>query len=63
MQFKSRGEYEKVKVAVMKDVEDGGVGVSMEVDTVTEEPFVFCLDPVTNELFDDLTDRPVTYQE
>ena len=29
------------KVAVLKD---GGVGVSMEVDTaVTEEPFVFCL--------------------
>ena len=44
---------------------DGGVvtgaGISIELNPTTLDVFAFCLDPKTNELFDGLTDRPLTY--
>jgi hypothetical protein len=33
----------------------------IQVDTVSGDLFVFCLDPITNEVFDGLTDRPVSF--
>jgi importin subunit alpha-1 len=36
-------------------------GISLQINTSTLELFVFCLDHDTNELFDGLTDRPVSY--
>ena len=38
-----------------------GAGISIEVNPTTLDVFAFCLDPKTNELFDGLTDRPITY--
>ena len=61
LEMKSQQEYERVKSAVTKDLNDGGTGVCLEVDLITKEPFVFCFDSVTKMLFDGLTDRNVTY--
>ena len=45
----------------MTDKEDGVFGIRIDVDITTSELFVFCLDLNTNELFEALTDRPVSF--
>jgi hypothetical protein len=54
--FQSEQQYENTK-AVIKN---NGTGVSMQINTTTLELYVFCIDHNTNELFDGLTDRPVS---
>ena len=67
--FRSKIEYENTKKYITEGL-DGkvmdrsvitGAGISIEVNPTTLDVFAFCLDPKTNELFDGLTDRPLTY--
>jgi hypothetical protein len=56
--FQSKQQYENTKDDVGMN---NRAGISLQINTSTLELFVFCLDHDTNELFDGLTDRPVSY--
>jgi hypothetical protein len=56
-QYTTNENYEEMKERMKKNEED----FCIQVDTVTSDLFVFCLDPDTNEVFDGLTDRPVSF--
>jgi hypothetical protein len=56
--FQSKQQYENTKDDVGMN---NRTGISLQINTSTLDLFVFCLDHDTNELFDGLTDRPVSY--
>ena len=53
--YETSGHYEDMKGQMMSS------SLCFQVDAVTGDLFVFCLDPMTNEVFDGLTDRPVSF--
>jgi hypothetical protein len=61
MYVESREQYETAKEEMKKNKEIDGSSFCLQVDTGTGDLFVFCLDPDTNEVFDGLTDRPVSF--
>jgi hypothetical protein len=61
MYVESREQYETAKEEMKKNKEIDGSSFCLQVDTGTGDLFVFCLDPDTNDVFDGLTDRPVSF--
>jgi hypothetical protein len=59
--YESRDRYEEMKEMMKKNKESQVSSFCLQVDTGTGDLFVFCLDPDTNEVFDGLTDRPVSF--
>jgi hypothetical protein len=54
LHYETSGHYEGMKERMSSNL-------CLQVDTLTGDLFVFCLDPITNEVFDGLTDRPVSF--
>ena len=53
--YETSGHYEDMKRQL------SSIGLCIQVDAATGDLFVFCLDLITNEVFDGVTDRPVSF--